>query len=75
MILWEMITNTVPFDVKLNEIKKYVLEEKVRPEVPTNIDKNLSTLIRNCWDSDISKRPTEMEIIEYLNSNQDLFYN
>ena len=75
MILWEIITCTVPFDVKLAEIKKYVLEEKVRPEVPINIDKTLSTLIRNCWDSEINKRPTELEIIEYLNSNQDLFYN
>jgi hypothetical protein len=75
MILWEMITNTVPFDVKLNEIKKYVLEEKVRPEVPTNIDKNLSTLIRNCWDSDISKRPSEQEIKEFFNANyDDIFY-
>jgi hypothetical protein len=51
------------------------LEEKVRPEVPTNIDKNLSTLIRNCWDSDISKRPSEQEIKEFFNANyDDIFY-
>ena len=73
MILWEIITNTVPFDVKLDEIKKYVLEEKVRPEVPVNIDKSLSNLIRNCWDSELTKRPTEKDIIEYLNSNEEAF--
>ena len=73
MILWEIITNTVPFDVKLTDIKKYVLEEKVRPEVPDKINKSLSSLIRNCWDSELSKRPNESDIIEYLNSNEDIF--
>ena len=75
MILWEILSNTVPFDVKLAEIKKYVLEEKVRPEVPVNIDKTLSSLIRNCWDSELSKRPNELDIIEYLNKHTDIFNN
>ena len=75
MILWEIITNTVPFDVKLADIKKYVLEEKVRPEVPVNINKTLSSIIRNCWDSELSKRPSELDIIEYLNTNEDIFNN
>ena len=73
MILWEMITNTVPFEVKLSEIKKYVLEEKVRPEVPTNIDKSLTTLIRNCWDSELSKRPSEQEIKNFFYQNPNIF--
>lgn len=71
MILWEIITNTVPFDVKLTEIKKYVLEEKVRPEVPTNIHKSLSSLIRSCWDSELEKRPNDKDIIEYLKENSE----
>ena len=75
MILWELITGTVPFDVKLSEIKKYILEEKVRPEVPQNIDPNLIALIRNCWDSEIDKRPTEEEIIQFLNENNNIFAN
>jgi hypothetical protein len=73
MIIWEIITNTVPFEVKLPEIKKYVLEEKVRPEVPINTDKSLSNLIRNCWDSELDKRPTEEELIEFFNQNEDIF--
>jgi serine/threonine protein kinase len=75
MIIWEIITNTVPFEVKLPEIKKYVLEEKVRPEVPINTDKNLSNLIRNCWDSELDKRPNESELIEFFNLNEDIFNN
>ena len=71
MILWEIITNTVPFDVKLTEIKKYVLEEKVRPEVPTNIHKSLSSLIRSCWDSELEKRPNDKDIIGYLKENSE----
>ena len=73
MILWEILTLTVPFDVKLADIKKYVLEEKVRPQVPVNVNKKLSSLIRNCWDSELSKRPNESEIIDYLNKNDDIF--
>ena len=73
MILWEIITSTVPFDIKLSEIKKYVLEEKVRPEVPVKINKTLSSLIRNCWDSELNKRPNITEIIEYLNTDDDIF--
>ena len=75
MILWEIITNTVPFEVKLADIKKYVLEEKVRPEVPTHIDKSLSSLIRNCWDSELDKRPNEKENIEYLHQNDNNIFN
>ena len=75
MILWEIITNTVPFEVKLADIKKYVLEEKVRPEVPIHVHKSLSSLIRNCWDSELDKRPNEKEIIEYLNSNDNSIFN
>ena len=75
MILWELVTGTVPFDVKLSEIKKYVLKEKVRPEVPQNIDENLIALIRNCWDSEIDKRPTEEEIIKFFNENKNMFAN
>ena len=73
MILWEIIENKVPFDVKLADIKKLVLEEKVRPEIPENIKNELSNLIRNCLDSNISRRPSEKEIIQCLNSNKDLF--
>ena len=49
------------------------MEEKVRPEVPINIDKKLSSLIRNCWDSEHSKRPSDSDIIEYLNLHEDIF--
>lgn len=73
MILWEVITSTVPFDIKLSEIKKYVLEEKVRPEVPVKINKTLSSLIRNCWDSELNKRPNITEIFEYLNKDDHIF--
>ena len=73
MILWEIITSTVPFDIKLAEIKKYVLEEKVRPEVPVKINKTLSSLIRNCWDSELNKRPSVIEIIDYLNTDDEIF--
>ena len=75
MILWEIFTETIPFDVKLSELKKYIIEEKLRPEVSTNLNKNIAELIRNCWDSEIEKRPNCDKILSTLLSlsNEEMF--
>ena len=66
MILWEIFNEKIPFDVKLSELKKYIIEEKLRPEVSSNLNKNIAELIRNCWDSDIDKRPNIDQILSIL---------
>ena len=63
MILWEIFNEKIPFDVKLSELKKYIIEEKLRPEVSSNLNKNIAELIRKCWDSDIDKRPNIDQIL------------
>ena len=75
MILWEIFTETIPFDVKLSELKKYIIEEKLRPEVSNNLNKNIAELIRNCWDSEIEKRPNCDKILSTLLSlsNEEMF--
>ena len=66
MLLWEIYTETIPFDVKLSELKKYILEEKYRPEVSNEINKEIAELIRACWDSEINKRPSSDKILSVL---------
>ena len=66
MLLWEIYTETIPFDVKLSELKKYILEEKYRPEVSNEINKEIAELIRSCWDSEINKRPSSDKILSVL---------
>jgi len=66
MLLWEIFTETIPFNVKLSELKKYIIEEKLRPQVSNELNKNIAELIRNCWDSDINKRPCLDKILSVL---------
>ena len=66
MLLWEIYTETIPFDVKLSELKKYILEEKYRPEVSNELNKEIVELIRACWDSEINNRPSSDKILSVL---------
>ena len=66
MILWELFTNTTPFDVELSQVISYVVEQKLRPKIENNIDKEIAELIRICWESESKKRPSIDSIIGTL---------
>ena len=66
MILWELFTNTTPFDVELPQVISYVVEQKLRPKIENNIDKEIAELIRICWESESKKRPSIDSIIGTL---------
>ena len=66
ILLWEIFTENIPFNVKLSELKKYIIEEKLRPQVSNQLNKNIAELIRNCWDSEIDKRPNLDKILSVL---------
>ena len=67
LILWEIFNETIPFNVKLKDVKNYVLNEKLRPEIKEeNIDKELANLIRECWDTEPSNRPKIDDILNLL---------
>ena len=66
MILWELFTNTTPFDVELPQVISYVVEQKLRPKIENNIDKEIAELIRICWESESKKRPSIESIIGTL---------
>ena len=63
MVLWELFTNTTPFDVELPQVISYVVEQKLRPKIESNIDKEIAELIRTCWETESKKRPSLDTII------------
>lgn len=63
MVLWELFTNTTPFDVELPQVISYVVEQKLRPKIESNIDKEIAELLRTCWETESKKRPSLDTII------------
>lgn len=68
ILLWEIMTQVVPFNVKMKELYDYVVEQKCRPEITKDIDGDIAELIRMCWDSEVKSRPKFDEIITILNN-------
>lgn len=71
MILYELETGNVPFAEQDDEgIRNILLEQKLRPLIPESTDKNLSLLIRRCWQDNHLKRPDFRKILKYLDTVQ-----
>ena len=68
MILYELLTNSIPWDgIDSIDIENFILNKK-RPKLPEDISENLRILIKKCWNSDPNIRPTFEEILlEFLN--------
>ena len=67
MVLWEIVTNTIPFNLKISEVIDYVVEQKMRPEITKDVDRDIAELIRMCWESENKNRPKFDAIIDILN--------
>lgn len=50
MILWELDTGEKPFkNEKVSTVFHLLMNEKLRPKIPEDTNKNLALLIRRCW--------------------------
>jgi serine/threonine protein kinase len=67
ILLWELYTNTIPFNVKISTLYDYVVIENYRPEITKNFNQDIANLIRLCWDAEPMKRPNFKTIIELIN--------
>jgi serine/threonine protein kinase len=74
MILWELSTEIIPFNVKLATLIDLVLKDDYRPEITKEINKQVANLIRLCWDRNPDQRPKLSIIIEALNNIIDHQY-
>lgn len=72
MVAYEILTGTKPypsiteFNVK---VMNQIIDGSLRPNIPSNFNKNMKELLEQCWDKEISKRPTFTEIYSRLSQN------
>eukprot|EP00210_Caulerpa_lentillifera_P005984 g5719.t1 len=66
MLLWTMLSGTLPFSgFDAAETSSSILEG-VRPEIPPCSSRAYDRLIKDCWHSEVSARPPFSNIIERL---------
>ena len=51
-------------DLSLSDLNKLIVEQRQRPKLPTNLNKDLTELIKACWVEDPEMRPEYSEILE-----------
>lgn len=67
VIMWEVCTGEQPFvGVGVEKLRELVAVQNLRPSIPSDIDEDLSALIRSCWNEDHSHRPTFAHLHESL---------
>ncbi|KAK8866523.1 hypothetical protein M9Y10_009487 [Tritrichomonas musculus] len=71
MILWEMLTEEVPFLGKESaQVIYMVVIQQSRPPIPENTPNNLKKLIEKCWSPDQFERPTFEKIVSFFTSRK-----
>jgi serine/threonine protein kinase len=66
ILLWELYTVMLPFNINLNNLFNYVVVNGYRPEITKDFDLGIAELIRACWDTESIKRPSFKHIIEII---------
>lgn len=68
IILWEFWSIDPPYkDIVAKDVANNVKKDRnYRPKVPLDMPKEISELMQKCWDYDPAKRPTYLEIINYI---------
>ena len=71
VVMWEIWTGEQPFvGVGVDKLRELVAVQNLRPSIPSDIDEDLNTLIRFCWNEDPSHRPTFSHLLDSLTSIQ-----
>ena len=74
MILYEMITGSLPFLGKNQlQINQMICVEGRRPPIPSSCPDGLKKLVKDCWSQDPSKRPEFSEIVELFRNGTVFF--
>ena len=68
IILWEFWSKEPPYKgIKAKEVGIKVKNNKnFRPTMPDEVPQEIAELIKCCWDADPDKRPTFLDIINYI---------
>ncbi|EDR25290.1 tyrosine protein kinase transforming protein SEA, putative [Entamoeba dispar SAW760] len=77
IIMWEFLTRDVPYkNLPLTSISDYVVNARLRPKIPENVDLMYSSLMARCWNEQPSNRPDFKEVVNvldsFITSNQEI---
>lgn len=76
IMLWELLTGKVPYgDMSTANIAIYVVEQGLRPEIPSTATPKIRDLMMRCWNANPAKRPTMTEVLQDLMSSEFHFPN
>ncbi|KAG7600837.1 Protein kinase domain [Arabidopsis thaliana x Arabidopsis arenosa] len=68
IVLWELLTNRMPFEGMSNLQAAYAAAFKQeRPVMPEGISPSLAFIVQSCWVEDPNMRPSFSQIIRLLN--------
>ncbi|CAN8069668.1 unnamed protein product [Agarophyton chilense] len=67
ILLWEIVARKLPyFGMQPMQVGMAVLNQGLRPTIPRECPPSLAKLMRNCWDSDPSRRPSFTDLVPIL---------
>ncbi|XWS68992.1 hypothetical protein CRYUN_Cryun04dG0141200 [Craigia yunnanensis] len=65
--LWEIYCCDIPYpNLGFSELTSAILYQNLRPEIPKHCPEALANLMKQCWDTDPSKRPEMEEVVWML---------
>ena len=68
-VVWQMISHDRPFDdCDVAAFYRRVCHRDERPKIPNDTPPALASILKRCWDADVTKRPEFGEIIPILNA-------
>ena len=68
MTLYEVVTQTLPFEEQSDYTIAYAIMTGLRPHRPTLVSDELWKLLLDCWDEDPAVRPTMEQVIRRLDA-------
>ncbi|KAI9121184.1 hypothetical protein K1719_008217 [Acacia pycnantha] len=74
LILWEMVTGTIPYeDMTPIQAAYAVVNKNSRPVIPSSCPFEMRALIEQCWSSHPDKRPEFWQIVKILEQFESSF--
>ncbi|CAO2040423.1 unnamed protein product [Urochloa humidicola] len=67
IVMWELLTGEEPYsDMRAAEIIGGIVNDSLRPQIPTWCDPEWKGLMESCWSSDPTERPSFTDISQRL---------